>query len=176
MSSTQGALPSLQPGSPLERTPRSRLCLAACAGVAVLLSGCQSLKAVSQCNRLLTSVNASLVQASELHGRPPSSETYKELAELFGRVESQLVEQSKNTGEVEQGAKGLAKHMRKVSREARNYSQTLERLDKATQAADENEQKHLREELARIRLRAEKLVESTKNESRKFRETCRPKG
>jgi hypothetical protein len=153
-----------------------RINLGACLGIGLALSGCQSFKAVSQCNSLLGMVNTSLEQAQTLHDKPTSAENYKAISELLGQLEARLVEQTQADGDLERGAKSYAKQMRRLSREARNYSQALERLDKARVAADATQEKQALDELGRIRERAGRLSEASANEAKKFREACRPKG
>lgn len=150
----------------------------ACLALALVLScvSCQSFKTVSQCNNLLGTVNSHLQRAQELHAKPPNAENYRALSEVFAQLEAQITEQTKADGEFERSAKGYAKQAKRVSREARNFAQTLERLDKATQSADAEQETLAREELKRIRERAGRLVEASANEAKKFREACRPKG
>lgn len=145
-------------------------------GLAVSAGGCQSFKSVSQCNNLLATVNNSLSRAHELHAQPASVENYKAISDVFAQLEGLVVEQAKGESELERSAKGYAKQMRRVSREARNFSQALDRLDKAQQAADAEQEKQAREELTKIRERAGRLVEASTNDAKKFREACRPKG
>jgi hypothetical protein len=139
-------------------------------------AGCQSFKSVSQCNKLLETVNTDLDQARELHAKPPTVENYRSISDVFGHLEAQIAEQTKVDGEFERTAKGYAKQMRRVSREARNFAQALERLEKAKQAADAEQEKQADEELKRIRERAARLVDASVTDAKKFREACRPKG
>lgn len=121
-------------------------------------------------------MNDSLERARELHGKPPSVENYQQISEIFGQLEAHLVEQSKADGDIERSVKGYAKQMRRVGREARSFSQSLERLEKAKQAGNAEQVKQASEELQRIRERAERLVEASDHDAKKFRDACRPKG
>lgn len=136
--------------------------------------GCQSFKNVSQCNKLIGLINAELTQATELHAKPPTTETYKALSDLFGRLEAQVVEMPKTDPDLDRNAKSYAKQMKRVSREARNFSQALERLNQAEPNSDQAKQ--AQEELVRIRQRAGRLLDSAGSDAQKLRDGCRPKG
>lgn len=161
---------------PTRTTQRLRHLVLVSVGLTFGSWSCQSLKAVSRCNEVLGQINAALEQARELHGRPPSSSAYRELSEVFGQLEAKLVTQSTAEGDLSRAAKSYAKHLRKVSREARNFAQSLERLEQARETADPDKEKKALDELEPIRARAERLVDGAKNEGRKLRDTCHPKG
>jgi hypothetical protein len=163
------------PRGSTQRVKRVGRWLLVSVGLTFATSSCQSLKSVSRCNDVLGQINATLERARELHGRPPTSSTYRELSEAFGQLEAKLVEQNTEEGEVARAAKSYAKHLRKVNREARNFAQSLERLEQARAAADAEKEKKAMDELGPIRVRAERLLEGAKNEGRKLRDTCRPK-
>lgn len=136
--------------------------------------GCQSFKNVSQCNKLIGIVNAELAQATELHAKPPTTDTYKALSELYARLEVQVVELPKADPDLDRNAKNYAKQLRRVSREARNFSQALERLSQAEPNSDQAKQ--AQDELVRIRQRAGRLLDGAGGDAQKLRDGCRPKG
>lgn len=140
------------------------------------LAGCQSFKGVARCNQVLGSINEELRRAASIYEQPPSSDTYRQLSELFGALESSLASRTDVDGELERATKAYAKQLRKVSRETRNYAQALERLEKANADGNGEQQTKTLEELSQIRERAERLLESVDNEGRRLRDTCHPKG
>lgn len=150
----------------------------ACATIATLLcvsAGCRSLDGVKHCNRVITQINTELERATELHNSAPTSTTYRDLAELFDKLESDLSEQ-RIPDELSRAVKGYSKQLRKVAREARNYSQALERFERAQESSNAEQERKAQSELAQIRERAERLLESAHNDGRKVHNACKPRG
>lgn len=144
------------------------------AGYGLTVSGCQSFRNVSQCNKLIGIINTELAQAAELHAQPPTTETYKALSELYARLEIQVVEMPKTDSDLDRNAKNYAKQVKRVSREARNFSQAIERLNRAE--PNSTEAKQAQDELVRIRQRAGRLLDAAGGDAQKLRDGCRPKG
>jgi hypothetical protein len=157
---------------------RLRYVVRTCASIATWLcvaAGCRSLDGVKHCNRVISQINAELERATELHEAAPTSATYRDLAELFDKLESDLSEQT-IPDELSRAVKGYAKQLRKVGREARNYSQALERLERAQESSNADQERKAQTELTQIRERAERLVESAHNDARKVHNACKPRG
>lgn len=140
-----------------------------------LAAGCRSLDGVKHCNRVITQINTELERAKDLHEAAPSSATYRDLAELFDKLESDLNERD-IPDDLSRAVKGYAKQLRKVGREARNYSQALERLERAQESSNAEQERKAQSELTQIRERAERLVDSAHNEGRKVHNACKPRG
>src|SRR5690606_12948026 len=117
--------------------------LVSCAVYALALSassGCQSLKSVTECNRVLASTNSALDRIATLPAEPPSAQSYQQIADAYDELHHALKQTTIDTSELDKAARRYAKHLQRIEGEARNYANALQRLERAIETQANAEQ------------------------------------
>jgi hypothetical protein len=154
-----------------KRCPPAVVALAV--GLSVGASSCNSFRGVIQCRSVTSTVNTTLAQARDLHEQEPTSQRYRDIAQLLSGLATTLTDLTIADADLKHAVDEYLKQLHRSSRDSDSYAQVLEQLATAKANDDAAAVVSAEGELERIRQRATRSLESAKPMAKRFREACR---
>lgn len=137
------------------------------------IPGCNSFRGLAQCRSVTSTVNNVLEQARDLHEEEPTPERYLEITKLLAGLQTTLTGLTVADSDLKQAVDDYVKQLQRSGRDSEAYAHMLEQLAKAKTSNDAAATTLAANELAKIRLRASKALESAKPLAKRFREACK---